>query len=111
MTVTGYARTAPMEGHGMSTTQPGKSNVDLDEVARLVAALERDLAKVRAGSGDVDTLRGEVAQLRQALAAPETARDEVHEGLHGIRALLQKAESELFTDADYVARIGRMLGM
>jgi phage gp16-like protein len=95
----------------MNITQPGRSNVDLDEVARLVAALERDLAKVRAGSGDVETLRGEVAQLRQALAAPETAHGEVHEGLHGIRALLQKAEGELFTDADYVARIGRMLGM
>jgi hypothetical protein len=95
----------------MSTTQSGKGTVDLDEVARLVAALERDLETVRAGSGDVDTLRGEVAQLRQALEAPGTAHGEVHEGLHGIRALLQKAEGELFTDADYVARIGRMLGM
>lgn len=111
MPVTGYARTAPMEGHGMSTTEPGRNNVDLDEVERLVAALERDLAKVRAGSGELDTLRGEVAQLRQALAAPETAQGELHAGLHGIRALLQKAQSELLTDADYVARIGRMLGM
>ena len=95
----------------MSTTQPGKGDVDLDEVARLVAALERDLAKARAGSGDVDTLRTEVAQLRQALAAPQTAPGAVQEGLHGIRALLQRAEGELVTDADYVARIGRMLGM
>jgi hypothetical protein len=95
----------------MTTNQPGKAGVDLEEVARLVAALERDIEKVRAGSGDVDTLRGEVAQLRAALESPAPAQGELHEGLHGIRALLQKAEEELFTDADYVARIGRMLGM
>jgi prefoldin subunit 5 len=95
----------------MSTNPPGKTGVDLEEVARLVAALERDIEEVRAGSGDVDTLRGEVAQLRAALESPTPAQGDVHEGLHGIRALLQKAEDELFTDADYVARIGRMLGM
>jgi hypothetical protein len=50
-----------------------------------------------------------VAQLREALDSPTPAHGEVHEGLHGIRALLQKAEDGLF--ADYVARIGRMLGM
>jgi hypothetical protein len=96
----------------MSTSQSGKqSGIDLEEVSRLVAALEQDLEKVRAGAGDIDTLRGEVAQLREALASPAPAQGEVHEGLHGIRALLQKAEDELFAEADYVARIGRMLGM
>lgn len=95
----------------MSTTQSGRNGVDLDEVARLVGALERDLEKVRTGAGDLEALRGEVAQLRRALEAPEGASGEVHQGLRGIRALLQKAEDELLTDADYVARIGRMLGM
>jgi hypothetical protein len=93
----------------MSRNETGKAGVDLDEVSRLVAALERDLEKVRSGAEDVDTLRSEVAQLREALDSPTPAHGEVHEGLHGIRALLQKAEDGLF--ADYVARIGRMLGM
>jgi hypothetical protein len=95
----------------MSTNPPGKQGVDLAEVSRLVAALERDLEKARAGSGDIETLRKEVAELRAALDAPAPAHGDVHQGLHGIRALLQKAEDELFADADYVARIGRMLGM
>ncbi len=95
----------------MDSNPSGRQGVDLEEVARLVAALERDLEKARSGQGDLDTLRGEVAQLRAALASPTPAHGEVHEGLHGIRALLQKAGDELFADADYVARIGRMLGM
>jgi hypothetical protein len=85
--------------------------VDLEEVSRLVAALERDLENARAGTGDLESLRSEVAQLRAALDAPAPTHGEVHDGLHGIRALLQKAGDELFADADYVARIGRMLGM
>lgn len=93
----------------MSRNETGKAGVDLDEVSRLVAALERDLEKVRSGAEDVDTLRSEVAQLREALDSSAPAHGEVHEGLHGIRALLQKAEDGMF--ADYVARIGRMLGM
>jgi hypothetical protein len=96
----------------MSTSQPGKqAGIDLEEVSRLVAALERDLEKVRAGAADVDTLRGEVAQLREALDSPAPVQGAVHEGLRGVRALLQKAEDELLADADYVTRIGRMLGM
>lgn len=97
----------------MASTNPADkpAGVNLEEVSRLVTALERDLEKVRAGSADIDTLRSEVTQLRAALASPAPARSEVREGLHGIRALLQKAEDELLADADYVARIGRMLGM
>jgi hypothetical protein len=96
----------------MSTNPADKpAGVDLEEVARLVTALERDLEKVRAGSADVDTLRTEVTQLRTALEAPAPVRGEVDKGLHGIRALLQRVEDELLADADYVARIGRMLGM
>jgi len=90
-------------------------SVDLERVTRLVEALERDLAQVNAGSADVETLRGEVEQLRAALNAPGVAHEEVHERLHGIRALLHRAENELVGDtlgvSDYLARIGRMLGM
>jgi len=90
-------------------------SIDLAEVARLIEALERDLAKVQEGSSDVATLRNEVEQLRSALEATETAEGDVHQGLHGIRTLIHKAGDELLRDAlkggDYAARIGRMLGM
>jgi hypothetical protein len=102
----------------MESEQSGRKSIDLAEVAGLIEALERDLAKVRQGSGDVATLRGEVEQLRAALQSPGDAADkvqEVHEGLHGIRTLIHKVGDELVGDAlkgaDYVARIGRLLGM
>ncbi len=99
----------------MSSEQSRPAGFDLDEAARLAEALARDLAKVRDGSSDLAALRNEVEQLRAALSAAETAHVEVHEGLHGIRALLHQAGDEILGDAlkgsDYLSRIGRMLGM
>jgi len=97
----------------MSNTVPER--VNLDDVARLVEQLERDLAKVRAGGASVDTLRSEVEQLRSALSAPEPSHGELNQGLHGIRDRLAALSDELFGDAlkgsDYIARIGRILGL
>jgi len=91
------------------------ANVDLAEVSRLVDALTQDLAKVREGSTDLDSLRSEVEQLRTALQATQRDQAEVHEGLTGIRSVLHRIEDEVLGDAltasDYIARIGRMLGM
>jgi hypothetical protein len=88
--------------------------VDLEQVAHLVEQLERDLARVRTGGASVDTLRTEVEQLRQALAAADP-HGEVHEGLHGVRDRLGAVSDELLGDAlkgsDYIARIGRILGL
>src|SRR5262245_14985625 len=97
----------------MNSERNKPGGIDLAEVARLVEALELDLAKVQEGSSDLATLRNEVEQLRAALET--TAHAEVHSGLHGIRSAIHKASDELLGDAlkggDYVARIGRMLGM
>jgi hypothetical protein len=97
----------------MSNTVPER--VNLDDVARLVEQLERDLAKVRAGGASVDTLRSEVEQLRSALSAPEPSHGELNQGLHGVRDRLAALSDELFGDAlkgsDYIARIGRILGL
>lgn len=94
---------------------PGNGPINLDEVARLVETLERDLDRARHGTADVDLLRGEVEQLRAALSAPAPAPADVHRGLHGVRDRLRALGDELFDDAvkggDYIARIGRLLGM
>jgi hypothetical protein len=102
-----------MQGFPMSNTVPER--VNLDDVARLVEQLERDLAMVRAGGASVDTLRSEVEQLRSALSAPEPSHGELNQGLHGVRDRLAALSDELFGDAlkgsDYIARIGRILGL
>lgn len=91
--------------------QPG---VDLEETARLIDALERDLAQLKSGQGDLDHLRADVDRLRAALDSAQP-QDEVHGGLSGLREKLHAASDELLTDAirtgDYIARIGRLLGM
>jgi len=88
--------------------------VDLEETARLIDALERDLAQLKSGQGDLDHLRADVEQLRTALASGQ-AHEELHGGLAGLREKLHAASDELLTDAirtgDYIARIGRLLGM
>ncbi|MSQ60793.1 MAG: hypothetical protein EXR36_14430 [Betaproteobacteria bacterium] len=98
-----------------SNTGRDRANVDLGEVSRLVETLAEDLAKVREGSADLDTLRSEVEQLRTALQATEGDHAGVHAGLSGIRSVLGRIEDEVLGDAltasDYIARIGRMLGM
>lgn len=95
-------------------SNPG-GNVDLDEVARLVEQLERDLALAREGSRDIDTLRDEVERLRGALAARPAAQAEVSEGLYGLKERLHAVGDELFDDAvtasRYAAWLGRLLGM
>ena len=88
--------------------------VDLEETARLIDALERDLAQLKRGQGDLEHLRADVEQLRTALASGQP-HEEVHGGLAGLREKLHAASDELLTDAiktgDYIARIGRLLGM
>jgi chromosome condensin MukBEF complex kleisin-like MukF subunit len=88
--------------------------VDLEAAARLVDTLERDLARARLGDGDVERVRADVEQLRAALAATPP-HEEVHARLHALRETLHALGDELQADAfkvgDYVARIGRLLGM
>jgi len=55
-----------------------------------------------------------VEQLRAALTSAQP-HEEVHGGLAGLREKLHAASDELLDDAirtgDYIARIGRLLGM
>jgi len=87
--------------------------VDLDEVKKLIDALERDLAEVRSGSRDLQTLRDEVETLKNVLQSPITRHHWVREGLHGLREAFEDAlESAIAMKAShYIAQIGRILGM
>ena len=91
------------------------ANIDLEAAQRLVEQLERDLAAARAGQGDPAVLRAEVEQLRALLNRGDAAPAEVHAGLSGLRERMHAVGDELFTDAvkggDYIARIGRLLGL
>jgi len=98
----------------MTSSMPARA-VNLDEVAALVEQLERDLVKARSGGASVDVLRAEVEQLRAALSSAEPSHDQVKIGLHGVRTRLDELGEDLKSGAlagtDYLARIGRLLGL
>ena len=89
--------------------------IDLAEVARLVEALERDLAKVRSGSQDVQRLRDEVETLKNVLNSPIRRHHWVSDGLHGVRTVLEEAIDAAIAKGlktgQYLSEIGRILGL
>lgn len=93
-------------------TDPSRPDIDLDEVAKLVDALEQDLARARSDSTRIEALRAEVEQLRAALGSED---DSLHHGLSGLRENMHKLSDELISDAfegsRYIAQIGRILGL
>jgi len=100
---------------------PGKdkdehaSQIDLDEVARLIEALERDLNSIKGGSKDIQRLRDEVDTLKNVLRSPVRRHHWVRDALHGIRDrfddALDAAVAEGIEAGRYVAEIGRILGL
>jgi len=100
---------------------PGKdkdehaSQIDLDEVARLIEALERDLNSIKGGSKDIQRLRDEVDTLKNVLRSPVRRHHWVRDALHGIRDrfddALDATVSEGIEAGRYVAEIGRILGL
>jgi len=89
--------------------------IDLEKVAQLVDALERDLAKVRSGSRDVQLLRDEVETLKNVLASPIRRPHWVREGLHSMRGAIEAGLDTAVADGlkagQYISEIGRILGM
>ena len=89
--------------------------IDLEKVARLIDALERDLAKVQSGSRDVQLLRDEVETLKNVLNSPIRRAHWVREGLHGMRQAIENGLETIVADGlkagQYIAEIGRILGM
>jgi hypothetical protein len=92
-----------------------RSQVDLDEVRKLIEALERDLNDVRSDSTAVQRLKDEVETLKNVLGSPVRRHHWVREGLHGVREAFDNAWDTAVADglkaSQYVAEIGRILGM
>ena len=97
----------------MSDIKPD-TGINLDEVAKLVGALEVDLADVKQGKQSVQTLRDEVDALKLALDRGGPTEGVRHR-LTNIHGILDNAVDVVIEDglkvADYASRIGRMLGM
>lgn len=89
--------------------------INLEEVARLVDALEQDLAKVRSGSVDMQRLRDEVETLKNVLNSPIRRHHWVRDGLHGLHTVFENAVDTAIAEglkgSRYIAEIGRILGM
>lgn len=102
----------------MATRKPKDESarqIDLNEVARLIEALERDLKNVQGKSKDIQRLKDEVETLRNVLRSPVRRHHWVRDALHGIRDrfddALDTAVAEGLEVSRYVAEIGRILGM
>jgi hypothetical protein len=92
-----------------------EQKVDLEEVAKLIEALERDLAQVRSGSQDMRRLRDEVETLKHVLNAPLEKHHWVRDGLHSVRSAMDEAVDTAVVDGikagQYISEIGRILGL
>ena len=102
----------------MATGKPEDTSTpqfDLDEVARLIEALERDVKKVRGSSRDIQHLKDEIETLKNVLKSPVRRHHWVRDALHGIRervhGVMDTALSEGLEAGRYIAEIGRILGM
>jgi hypothetical protein len=89
--------------------------IDFAAVEKLIHALERDLGKVRGGSSDVQLLQDEVETLKNVLNSPIRRHHWVREGLHDMRQAIERgletAVADGFKASQYIAEIGRILGM
>ena len=89
--------------------------LNLDEVRKLVSALEKDLARAESGSADVQALKDEVEALRKALSSPEPGHGWVKEKLERIHERIdsaaETAKADAFKAGPYIAAIGRILGL
>jgi hypothetical protein len=93
---------------------PGQS-VDLEEVGRLVEALEQDLDKIPSGSADIQRLKDEVQTLKNVLHSPVRRQHWIRDGLHSTRDAIEDALDAAVAGgmkgSRYIAEIGRILGM
>ncbi len=89
--------------------------VDLDRVAKLVHALEKDLAGAKADDATIRKLLDEIDTIKSALTSSAPRPAHVRESLHSMRDTMERAAGtvtgEVWRDAPYLAEIGRILGL
>ena len=97
----------------MSSTEPERPGqaIDLDEVERLIDALERDLANAHGDASDIQRLKDEVQTLKNVLHSPVRRHHWVRDSLHAIRDAFEDAVAKGVRGSQYIAEIGRILGM
>ena len=89
--------------------------IDMDEVRKLLDAIEYDLYKAQGDPGRLQSLRAAVETLRNVLKSPIRRHHWVSESLHDLRHKLDTgldtALAESWSVSRYIAEIGRILGM
>ncbi len=90
---------------------PSSSEIDLDAVAKLVEKLEQDLATIQGSKVDVQRLKDEVQTLKNVLHSPVRRHHWVRDALHGIRDAFDTVAAKGAKGSQYIAEIGRILGM
>ena len=97
------------------TERQDTQEIDLDEVAKLLEALEKDLANVQGSEKDIQHLKDEVQTLKNVLMSPvrrhHWVRDGLHGILHGFENAMDTAVAKGLKGSQYIAEIGRILGM
>ncbi len=96
-------------------TKGTSREIDFAAVEKLIHGLERDLAKVRGGSSDVRLLQDEVETLKNVLSSPVRRHHWVREALDDMRRSIERGVDEAVADgfkaSQYLAEIGRILGL
>ena len=99
----------------MTPRHDDHNEIDLEEVERLIGALERDLERVQGSSADVQRIRDEVETLKNLLRSPVRRHHWVRDALHGIREGIDDAVDTAVVEGlevgRYIGEIGRILGM
>lgn len=94
---------------------PTPAKIDLERVARLVDALEQDLARASLDEASSRKLREEIGAIKRLLGSPEPKHSGVRESLHSMRHAVDHAagtvSGEVFRDAGYLQEIARILGI